>query len=439
LTPPHPSTILFVAGGQALQSRAQPIEQYRPLGMMPGPEDEDLLRSLLQKLPTNIVTTDEQLRGLCERLTRGGTFAFDTEFVMEDSYESEVCLIQVATQTEVALIDPLSGLDTSRFWQLVADPGIEVVLHAGMEDLALCYKITGQPPANVFDVQIAAGLVSPHYPMSLSKLVQYLLRIRLRKSQTLTDWRRRPLTPEQQHYAIEDVIYIPPMHEILTNRLDSMGRNHWTREEFAHFGQVESYKPTERARLTRIKGAGSLDGRGLAILGELIDTREELAQKFNRPARVILKDYLLVEIAKHSLTTPEQIRSLRGINLRSSAIQMIAEAVERGKAISPDQRPTPANRTDDSPGELATTALIMAVLRQRSEAQRIAFQLLATKESVRQLVLASTRDSKVQSPLLSGWRAELCGQLLDDLLTGKAAVKIDCSKSDPELAIVPLR
>lgn len=393
----------------------------------------------MKRVPENLnpvtITQQDDLAAVCERLAQAGSFAFDTEFIMEDGYQSSVCLIQVATESEVALIDPLADIDTTPFWELVVAPHVSVSLHAGMEDLALCYQLTGKVPANVFDVQIAAGLVGGEYPLSLRRLVQSMLRVRLHKSQTLTDWRRRPLTDAQRSYAVEDVAYVPALHHVLTRRLKRAGRLEWAREEFARFEREATYEPPKQARLQRLKGAGSLDPQGLAVASELLDEREALAEHYDRPARAVVRDHLLVEIARNRWTSPQQICSLRGLHVRRSGIQRLAEAVKRGLAVPREQWPAPPESVDDTPEEVMLTALLTAVLRSFCHGHRLAFSLLATRQSIRDLVHERTRRGRSPSLLSQGWRAEAVGELLGTVLNGQAALRVTGTRTRPRLEV----
>ena len=393
------------------------------------------MRHAAANLEPQIITTEAQLHSLCDGLAQAGCFAFDTEFIMEDAYHSAVCLIQTATETGVALIDPLAGLNTNLFWDLIADPSIEVILHAGAEDLALCQQLTGKPPANIFDVQIAAGLVSRDYPLSLARLIQTMLGVRLHKSQTLTDWRRRPLTEAQRIYAVEDVAYLPALHHLLTERLAKANRLDWAREEFARFESPGVYDPPLKTRLFRLKGAGSLDQEGLAIASELLEVRERLAQKYNRPARAVLRDHLLLEIARHRWTLPREIRSLRGLHLRASAIEQLAKAVKRGRALPRDRWPVLPVAVERTPEEVALAILLTAVLRDFCRAHGIAFALTASKRSIEQLVHAYTRSEADTSPLSRGWRARVAGPVLGDVLQGRASIRVIGGRRRPRLEI----
>ena len=367
-----------------------------------------------------LVTDSSRLRDVLDELAQAGRFAFDTEFVMEDSYEAEVCLIQAATESMVVLIDPLAGVEDTGFWELVADEGVEKIVHSGSEDLGLCVQRTGRIPRNIFDVQIAAGLAGLDYPMSLMKLVRATCGARLRKSQTLTDWRRRPLTEAQIQYARDDVAYLPAAHEVISRKLEKLGRWEWMREEFAHLERPETYQRSEEAQVLRLKGAGTLDERGLAVARELIEVREALARQFNRPARVLLKDHLIVELARHQWTTFEQIRSLRGLQLSNVAVRQLAAAVKRGLSSPPESWPDVRMRAVDTPEESALISLTTALVRSYCNEHEIAYQLAATKQDIRALVYSFTRGAPAdRSRLSGGWRGPTVGRELTAFFSGE--------------------
>lgn len=384
-----------------------------------------------------VVTDAEAFAACCARLSAVERFAFDAEFVSEDGYRADLCLIQVATNDDVWLIDPLSGFDTTAFWNLVGEERVETVVHAGLEDLAFSFHETGQPARNVFDIQIAAGLVGADYPMSLQRLARAMLGARLHKSQTLTDWRKRPLTRQQIAYAVEDVAYVLPIHAKICRELERRGRMAWAREEFARFGDAGTYQTEDPDRLWRVRGVGSLSRQGLAIARELAIERDAIAREHDRPARVMLKDYLLVEIAKHAWTSVEDIRSLRGMQLRGRQVHRLAEAVQRGLDTPAEKRPKPAPVEVDTPAESALCKLVSAVLHDYCQAEHVAYQLLASNKDIRGLVWSHTREAGSTPPraLQGGWRREAVGLLIDELLSGKRGVRVINGDGGTRLAV----
>lgn len=383
-----------------------------------------------------VITSQTGLSDLCGRLEQVKCFAFDTEFVGEDSYQPQVCLIQVATDSFQAIVDPLAGLDVHPFWELVADPALQTLVHAGSEDLALCWKTLGRPPAAVIDLQVAAGFMGQGYPTSLSRLVRETLGVKLHKSQTLTDWRRRPLNDEQLAYAVEDVIHLPEMYRQIRKHLEPKSRWPWVVEECAAMCDPAIFKAAGPRQLRRLKGLSSLRRDELAIADALLEERESLAARHNRPARTLLRDHLLVELARRGWTDPARMRMLRGMNLSKADLDRLAAAITRAKASPPEQWPEVPdeeyNRDED-----AIVTLVGAVLRDYCQRRGVAYSLLANKDDLRACVHSHLDSNDGHEPiaLRTGWRGEFVGTLLDRLLKGQAAIRIAYEGIKPRLTI----
>jgi len=372
-----------------------------------------------------IATTPSALAELCQHLSEAGSFAFDTEFVGEDTYDPDVCLIQAATDSFCGLIDTLTGLDLSPFWELVANDEIEIIVHAGTEDLAQCWRQIDRPAANVFDLQIAAGFVGLGYPTSLIRLARLTAGVKIRKSQTLTDWRQRPLSPEQIMYAAEDVIHLPAMCRRLRERLVEMGREAWAVEECAAACQSSTQMAKGEQKLRRLRGAKSLRRKELAIADALLVEREKLAREYNRPSRSVLRDHLLVEMARRGWTDVRRIQSLRGLNLKAAAVRRLANAVNEARQLPEAQWPELPTE-EDSREEEVLRLLINAVLRDYCDQNRLSHALLANKQDLRALVHTYTRTEQPEVPisLKTGWRRAFAGDLLDGILSGQCAVRV---------------
>ncbi len=384
-----------------------------------------------------LVDSADEFADVCQSLQHVDRFGFDAEFVAEDAYSAEACLIQVATEQDIWLIDPLAGFDVKPFWELVGDKRIEKIVHAGMEDLSISFNETGNVPLNIFDVQIAAGFVGYDYPMSLLRLSRSIVGARLHKSQTLTDWRRRPLTGEQIRYAVHDVAHLIAMRDRIAARLADRKRTNWAAEEFARFSDRGTYRAERRELFWKVKGVGSLDRQGLAVMRELAAERNDLAAKLDRPPRVVLRDHLMVAIARHGMTDPEKLKTLRGIGLRAGALDRIASAVRRGLATAPDDCPEAPKVDDDTIQESTLRKLVSAVLTDYCHAEDIAVQLLATNKDIRALILTHTRGETHLGPggLQRGWRKKEIGDLVEDVLTGQRSVRVTKDSTGPRLSI----
>jgi ribonuclease D len=361
-------------------------------------------------------------------LAAGHRFGLDTEFVGEDSYHPHLCLLQVATADALYIIDPLAVGPLDAFWEVVVDPANLVIVHAGREEVRLCYLWSGQVPGNLFDLQIAAGLAGLAYPLGHGNLVSQVLGVQLAKGETLTEWRNRPLTRAQIRYACDDVRYLLPLWEKLTARLDELGRLGWAKEEFArladHATPDEPGDPLANDRWRKLRGLGSLDRRRLAVVRALYAWREEMAAHANRPSRTIVRDDLLVEIARRCPTRERELHVVRGLPRRNLAA--ILEVVERARALPLGECPTLAEREQDAPQASLTAHLLSAVFGDVCTRLRLAPTLVASNQDLRQLVRTRMQGAALPEDnlLTQGWRATHILPELEAVLDGRRSVRV---------------
>jgi ribonuclease D len=360
-----------------------------------------------------LVTRPEELAACCEHLAQVRQFGFDTEFVGEDSYHPRLCLIQVATAERLSLIDPQTVGPLDAFWNLVVDPANLVVVHAGREEVRLCHLWSGKVPGNLFDLQIAAGIIGYTYPLSHAALVGQLLRVQLAKGETLTDWRHRPLTRAQIRYAFDDVRYLLPLWQKMSDRLEQLGRGPWAREEFQRLAVNATLDGPVVAKWRKLRGLGTLDRRRLAMVRELYNWREELAARTNRPARTIVRDDLIVEIARRNPSRERDLHVVRGLPRRD--LEAVMQAVERARALPLEDCPAVAERELDPPQVGLVASVLSAVLGDLCVRQRLAPNLVASNHDVKLLVRASLHGvpPPAESLLTQGWRSQ---HVLPDLL-----------------------
>jgi hypothetical protein len=219
---------------------------------------------------------------------------------------------------------------------------------------------------------------------------------------------------------------LPKIHDRICEKLETLGRKSWAEEEFEKFHQPETYQKDGRKRLRKLKGVGSLPRRGLAIAEALLDVRDELARQYDRPRGAVLKDYLLMELVQRGWTDAQKIKSLRGLNLNDAAIGRLAEAVEQAKTLPLEACPEPLGGSPDTPEEEVASVLIQAVLRDYCVQNRLAYSLLATSRQIQATVRAYLRGEKdpASTPLMSGWRGQTIGKLVEGLLTGKSSIRL---------------
>jgi ribonuclease D len=364
-------------------------------------------------LPEAIVGQPEELAACCAHLAACRRFGFDTEFVGEETYHPRLCLVQVATAERLYLIDPLSVGPLDAFWKLVVGPANLVVVHAGREEVRLCRLWTGQPPGNFFDLQIAAGLVGLGYPLGHGALVNQVVGVQLAKAETLTEWRDRPLTRAQIRYAFDDVRYLLPAWQRVARRLEDLGRVEWAREEFARLAGAVAPDEVPAEKWRKLRGLGSLDRRRLAMVRALFNWREEAAARANRPARTIVRDDLLVEIARRNPQRERDLHPIRGLPRRD--LPAIVQAVEAARALPLEQCPRVAEREQDPPQVGLVANVLQAVLGDLCARRSLAPSLVATVHDVKLLVRARLQGlpPPAESLLTQGWRGR---HVLPDLL-----------------------
>jgi ribonuclease D len=365
-----------------------------------------------------LTTEPERLAG---RARAEGRLAIDTEFLPEGRYRPLLCLIQVAVGDEVAVLDPLeSRIDFSPLAGVLADPAVEVVLHAGRQDIAILRREWQTAPANVFDTQVAAGFAGYSAQAGYNGLLHDVLAIRVAKSASFTRWDARPLTPEQLRYAREDVEHLLALADELQRRLSERGRLGWAREECRAVAEATDERDPEEVwrRLPRASGLGP---RERALARELAAWRERTAAAENRPVGAIVRDPTLVELAKRDPHSARELGNIRGagpdvVRRRSSAI---LAALERGRAAEPIRLEAGERLGTDSV-DGPTIALAEALVRARAQEAGLAYELIAARADLAPIVVAARRDQ--QEPdvrTLSGWRRELVGAELLELLAGR--------------------
>jgi ribonuclease D len=375
------------------------------------------------------ITSPSQLADFCRRLQRAKRIGIDTEFVSEDTFRPELCLVQIATEEDLAVIDPYRAGELTQFWETLADGEHMTIAHAAREELNFSLSACGRPPAALFDTQLAAGFCSNEYPASYSSVVTKFLGVRAAKGEQRTDWRRRPLTDYQIEYALEDVRYLLPLHEELQRCLNRHGRLAWFDEEMKAW-LTEVCEARERPRWRRVSGIGNLSMRSLAIVRELWQWRQQQAEKRDIPPRRILRDDLIVELAKRKTDSVERIRAVRGMqpSVKRGTLEEIAACVRRGleSPLEDIQR----GSSEAMPSQLNLLGQFLSpALSSICRSANVATSLAGTATDVRDLIayrLGFGNSEPDNSPplLARGWRAELVGHLIDDLLAGEKSIRI---------------
>ena len=388
-----------------------------------------------------LITTVAQLKRYFKELSQAKSIAFDTEFVSENTYRPELCLIQIAVEDQLVVIDPLEIDNIDLFWEVLVQPGHETLVHAGREELCFCLDSQGKGPANLFDVQLAAGLVGYEYPAGYGNLTERVIGKKPHKAETRTDWRRRPLSKRQLQYAVDDVRYLKAIREALGQRLEKLGRADWLTAEMDRW-QESVEESRSNARWRRLSGSSGLSPRSLAIVRELWLWRDQEACRLNRPPRRVLRDDLIVELARRRDSDVKQIKAIRGLDRGGLQAMMPGISASIQKALDlPDKDCPRPQRRETNQQSVTLGQFLATALGSISRQAQIAPTLVGTVEDVRDLTadrLGERRRNDAPPSLTQGWRAEVVGRVLDDVLSGKTSIRIVDPRSERPLVFEPV-
>ena len=385
-------------------------------------------------LAERMIVEKSEFLALVSDLGQRREFAFDTEFVGEDTYIPVLCLIQVATRNALYLIDPIAIQDVTPFWKLVADPANTVIVHGGREEVRLCRQWSGSPPGNLIDLQITAGMLGMGFPTGMASIVQTVLGHRLSKSETLTEWRARPLTLAQRNYAYDDVRYLLEINDRLNARLAELDRLEWAHEEHARF--VELTDPEiiagREERWRKVKGSSQLDRRQLCLLRALHAWRETRAHEANRPVRTIMRDDLLVEISRRHPGRPGDLQMVRGLSKKD--IDGILATVEAADAVPEDEWPEVLERDSEATHVQALSGLLQTVFMAMCAEMKLAPGLTCTMGEIRDLLRCRLTGpaEPTEGLLITGWRRKHVLPRLLAVLDGRVAFRLNL-ESDKHL------
>lgn len=360
-----------------------------------------------------------------------GRLAIDTEFMSERHYQALLCLVQLAVADDAAdrgvrteVLDPLAGTESGPLAETLADPNVEVVMHAGRQDIAILRRTWRTEVTCVFDTQVAAGFLGYGLQEGYKALVRRVLHVEIPATEAFTRWDRRPLTEQQLEYARADAAHLLALASALEEQLVAAGRLEWAREECRGLEQASDARDADTL-FKRLPRAARLKARERSIAYALVRWREQVAQRLDRPAVSLLPDHVLVELARSAPHTREQLGGARGLPAQTLHRhgRDLLEAIGRGSsAPAPQAREEPPRpNSQDAP----LVALAQAVVRHRALQARMATELIATQAELIALV-AALRSGEVTpgSRVLTGWRRDLVGDELLELLAGRRRVRV---------------
>jgi len=376
---------------------------------------------------TDYIDTPEQLDQLCQAIQQQPWLALDTEFLREKTYYPQFCLLQIATPEWVACVDPIALPELGELFATLCRPTLVKVFHSCRQDLEIFYHLYGKLPAPIFDTQVAAPLLGFQDNPGYAMLVSSLLNINLSKTHTRADWSKRPLAPAELKYAADDVIYLCKIYQIMLAKLAELGRSAWLDDDFKALSDPTYYRTNPETAWLKIKGKNKLTGKQLSIIQALATWRESTAQAENRPKNWLLRDELLLDLAKLQPETVAELAAVRSINERT--VHRHGKELCRLINESKKRQPIPLHENGRPPKKSqqqeAILDILSALVRIRAEENSLNPSILASRKDLEQLLF---KEDDEDCPLLQGWRYSMAGKELVGLLAGRSLLGINEGK-----------
>lgn len=368
------------------------------------------------------IANQESLEAFALRAQSSSVLAIDTEFLREKTYYAKLCLLQLATDTEVVIVDPFSVHDLKVLRPLLLDESICKLFHAADQDLEIIYREIGVLPHPVFDTQVAAALLGHTQQVGYAALVNMLCDVQLKKVDSFTDWSRRPLTSSQLEYAADDVIYLPRLYAIMTETLKQKGRLEWLVRDFEELVDPKRFESDPRERYKRLKRGNQLSRKQLAAAREVAAWRETEAQRRNVPRKWVFTDEQIVEMCKREAATIDEMFMIRGVRERVSTrdARTVAALMKKAYEMPESQWPEIDRSTRNEPNVDAELDLMNALVRLRARENGVAMQTLASHAELCQVARGHLKKADV----MRGWRYSIVGRELLDLLEGRISLSL---------------
>lgn len=374
------------------------------------------------------IQTTKDLEAFCSEahadLLEDDFLTLDTEFIRERTYAPQLCLIQIATHKKAAIVDPLAeGMDLQPLLDLLSNPDILKVLHAGRQDLEIFLALMGELPKNIFDTQIAAMACGFGESAGYETLVKKITQNALDKSARFSNWAQRPLTTKQLDYAIGDVTYLREIYTHLSTRIKKEGREHWISEEIQIALDPKTYEVNPQRLLFKLKLRSSKPSV-LARAFYLVKWREAQAETEDKPRQTIMRDELIIELATQNPQSIDDFRKTRGLrdkNLSRKIGDVIINLLKEASALPPEdcpKLPTPTNEVSVNP---LAQDMLRLLLRYIAEKEQVAEKILASGKDITTLI---RQGEKADIPCLKGWRYDIFGKVALDLMNEKISLSL---------------
>lgn len=376
-------------------------------------------------MPSYYIDTLEALEDFCKKIETSPYIALDTEFIREKTYYPKLALLQIADSEHCACIDPLAINSLDPLIPVLQDQKITKILHAAKQDMEILFQLFGQLPASVFDTQIAAAILGHGGQVSYAQLVENILNIKLDKTQTRTDWIKRPLSNKQIEYAEDDVKYLVRIYPVLLKSLEESGKQDWLDDDFLSLIDPDNYIVKPEQYWKRVKGVNKINKARLVILKELASWREKTAMKEDRPRQHIIQDDALITIARIKPDKSNKLYGIRGLN--ESKVRKyeseIMSCLEKASKIPQSDWPVLPRAPIQNVNQEAMVDSLMAVLKINADQHNISPNILANRKDIEKLV-----SGNQDIPIMAGWRKRHVGEALLDFLNGKGLLRVQDGK-----------
>lgn len=385
-----------------------------------------------------MISTTEALADAVRRAREAGAVGVDTEFIWDRTYYPTLGVVQIGyPDGHCELIDAPEIEDWSPLAELMSDPDTVKILHDAQQDLNILHRACGGLPKNIFDTQLSSGFIGLSSTVSLSELLKTMLRVRLAKTETRSDWTKRPLTDAQIKYAEDDVRHSVDLMLKIMAKAEDLNRKDWIADEMKIYEEESKYNEVNPdTEMPRVRGSGALTHQQRNILRALGAWRELKARRRNLPRSFVLSDDALVALTKRPPEKPEDIRQMKGLSERSAERnrKYIWEAIERGrKGDLPDLPNNKHKGPSPDDGYESRVDLSLATIKGICLADKIDPALIGNRAEVTAFVLEIDHLEEARHRMLRGWRAEFCGTDLAKLLRGEGSVSIDPETKLPKL------
>jgi ribonuclease D len=368
-------------------------------------------------MQVHFIDSSEKLIAICQQFSQSQFIALDTEFVRQTTYYPILALLQICDGQQIAIIDPVAIKDLSPLMAILYQQDTTIVLHSARQDMEIFYYLNQSLPSTLFDTQISAALLGYGDQIGYAPLVKQLLNIQLDKSQTRTDWLKRPLTKKQIDYAADDVRYLAKLYPLQKQALNSLGRSDWLQDDFQLLSNKTTYAPSPETVWRKVKGLNKLKKQKLAILKNLAAFRETIAIKQNRPRRRVIADDILVNLSLSQPTTIEELQSYQGMNhkfLHHNGQELLS-LIQQGINTPDEACPQQPVYKKLSQNEEALADCLMAIVHLCAKNNNISPHSLCSRKELDALIKGDTHLA-----VLSGWKSELIGKPLLKFLAGEA-------------------